>query len=208
MELTYYGGNCVVVSGKEWRVVVDDTLASLGGKSVLRDGDIALYTYTAPEGLPNTKLTIAQPGEYEGANVSITGIPARAHMDEAGTKAATIYKVVAGDLTFLFTGHIYPELSESQLERIGLVDIMVVPVGGNGYTLDGEGALKLIKDIEPKVVIPTHYDDGKLKYEMPQQTLEQALQSLGMEVKERVPKLKLKGLELTDTTQLIVVERS
>ncbi|HET8709460.1 MAG TPA: MBL fold metallo-hydrolase [Candidatus Saccharimonadales bacterium] len=208
MELSFYGANCVVLSGKEWRVVVDDNLASLGGKSIVREGDIALFTNTAPEGLPNTKLTIAQPGEYEGANVSITGIPARAHMDEAGIKAATMYKVVAGDTTFLFTGHVYPELSEDQQERIGLVDVMVVPVGGNGYTLDGEGALKLIKDIEPKVVVPTHYDDSKLKFEMPQQSLEQALQALGMEVKEKVPKLKLKGLELTDNTQLIVVERS
>jgi len=208
MELSFYGANCLVLSSKDSRVVVDDTLASLGGKTVVKEGDIALYTHTAPDNLPNTKLTIAQPGEYEVANVSITGIPARAHMDEAGTKSATMYKVVAGDVTFLFTGHVYPQLSENQLERIGLVDIMVVPVGGNGYTLDGVGALKLIKDIEPKVVVPTHYDDTKLNYEMPQQTLEQALQAIGMEVKEKVPKLKLKGVELTDNTQLIVVERS
>lgn len=208
MELSYYGANCLVLSSKDSRVVIDDNLASLGAKNVIKEGDIALFTATAPDNLPAAKLTIAQPGEYEVANVSITGIPARAHMDEGGTKAATMYKVVAGDVTFLFTGHIYPQLSENQLERIGLVDVMVVPVGGNGYTLDGEGALKLIKDIEPKVVIPTHYDDAKLKYEMPQQTLEQALQAVGMEVKEKVPKLKLKGLELTDNTQLIVVERS
>lgn len=208
MELSFFGANCLVVSSKDSRVVVDDALSSLGAKGVLREGDIALFTGVEPENLPATKLTVASPGEYEVANVSITGIPARSHMDEAGTKSTTMYKVVVGDVTFLFTGHVYPELSDDQLEQIGLVDIMVVPVGGNGYTLDGVGALKLIKEVEPKVIVPTHYDDSKLKFEVPQQPLDQALTALGMEVKEKVPKLKLKATEFGENTQLIVVERS
>ena len=49
-----------------------------------------------------------------------------------------------------------------------MVDVMFVPVGGNGYTLDGVGALKLIKKVEPKLVVPTHYDDAMLQFPMPQ----------------------------------------
>jgi len=85
---------------------------------------------------------------------------------------------------------------------------MFVPVGGNGYTLDPVGALKLIKAVEPKLVVPTHYADKSLKYEVPQQNLEDALKEIGMEVKERLPKLKLKPGELTDVTQLVVLEKS
>jgi len=84
---------------------------------------------------------------------------------------------------------------------------MFVPVGGNGYTLDAIGALKLIKKIEPKLVIPTHYDDSGLKFPVPQQTLEEALKSLAMEPKETVTKLRLKSGELGDVTQLIVLEK-
>ena len=208
MELQYFGGNCLVLNSKETRLVVDDTLATMGGKSVLKAGDVALFTGPRSGALPETKLTVDQPGEYEVANVSITGIPAQSHMDEKGQHTATMYKVVIGDTSFLFTGHIYPELNDEQLEEIGMIDVMVVPVGGNGYTLDGVGALKLIKEIEPKVIIPTHYDDKSLNFEVPQQTLDQAIQSLGMELKETVPKLKMKTTELVDTTQLIVLERS
>jgi hypothetical protein len=39
-------------------------------------------------------------------------------------------------------GHIYPELSEDQLEQIGMVDILVVPVGNSGYTLDASRRTK------------------------------------------------------------------
>jgi L-ascorbate metabolism protein UlaG (beta-lactamase superfamily) len=89
-----------------------------------------------------------------------------------------------------------------------MVDVMIVPVGGNGYTLDGIGALKLIKKIEPKVVIPTHFDDRSLTFPVPQQPLDQALKSLAMEPKETVSKLRLKGSELGDLSQLIVLEKA
>lgn len=208
MDLQYFGANCVSLSSRDVRVIIDDYVSSHGGKSILKPGDIALFTSTEPASLPATKITIAGPGEYEVSNISITGIPVRAHMDEAGKLSATMYKVETSELTFLFTGHVYPELSEDQLESIGLVDVMVVPVGGNGYTLDGVGALKLIKEIEPKMVIPTHYDEKGLQFEVPQQTLEQAIQSLGMEVKVTTPKLKLKPADLAEVTELVVLERS
>src|SRR5205085_3062514 len=104
-------------------------------------------------------------------------------------------------------GHIYPELSEDQLESIGLVDVAIVPVGGNGYTLDGVGALQVIKKLEPKLVIPTHYADKAIKYEVPQVELAEALKGLAMEPTETVPKLKVKLNELSDTARLIVLER-
>jgi L-ascorbate metabolism protein UlaG (beta-lactamase superfamily) len=119
-----------------------------------------------------------------------------------------MYKMVFEDFTMLVTGHIYPELSDAQLETIGMIDVMCVPVGGNGYTLDGIGALKLIKKVEPKIVVPTHYEDGGLSFPVPQQSLEQALKSLAMEPKETIAKLRIKHEDLADMTQLIVLERS
>ena len=208
MDLQYFGANCVLLSSRDIRLIVDDTLTAHGSKQVVKAGDIALYTGTAPQDLPDTKITIDRPGEYEVSNISITGIPARAHMDEAGKMSATMYKVATNELTFLFTGHIYPELTDAQMETIGIVDVMVVPVGGNGYTLDGVGALKLIKEIEPKLVVPTHYDEKGLTFEVPQQTLEQAIHSLGMEVKETTSRLKLKAADLGEGTQLVVLERA
>ena len=135
-------------------------------------------------------------------------MPARSHTDEEGKKSATMFKLIAGDQSVLITGRIYPDLSNEQIEDIGLVDVMLVPVGGNGYSTDPIGALKLIKAIEPKIVIPTHYSDKELKYPVPQQTLKDALKELSMDPKETLPKLKLKPTELSDVTQLIVLEKN
>ncbi|HEU4914102.1 MAG TPA: MBL fold metallo-hydrolase [Candidatus Saccharimonadales bacterium] len=208
MDIQFYGANCVSLSTKQARVIVDDNLAELGAKTVTKTGDIVLATGEAKVATAGTKIVIDQPGEYEVSGVSIYGIAARSHMDEENKKSATMYKLLIDDLRVLVVGHVYPKLTDSQLERIGMVDIMIIPVGGNGYTLDGVGALKLVKDVEPKLVIPTHFEDSGLGYPMPQQPLESALKGLAMEAKETVPKLKIKPADLAETTQLIVLERS
>ena len=208
MELQYYGGNCVRLSTKKANIIIDDNLIELGGKTVTKAGDIALFT--GPHGEPgaDVKLVIDQPGEYEVSDVSIQGVAARAHIDEEGKKSTVMYRLLADDIRIAVLGHIYPYLSDDQLESLGTIDILIIPVGGNGYTLDPVGALEVIKKIEPKIVIPTHYADGKLKYPVPAVSLEEAIKGLSMEPKETVEKLKVKGGELFgESTQLIVLNK-
>jgi L-ascorbate metabolism protein UlaG (beta-lactamase superfamily) len=207
MDLQFYGANCVALTYKGTRVVVDDNLAELGGKSVVRADDMALYSNPGERNV-SAKLVVENPGEYEMGDVSVHGVAAQAHVDEKGTKNATMFKVTAGDLSVLFVGNIDPDVTEAQLEAIGRVDVLFVPVGGNGLTLDPVGALKVIKEFEPKMVIPTHYADKSLNFPMPQQELDAALKEMSMEVSQNVPKLKLKSSDLGETVQLIVLEKS
>jgi L-ascorbate metabolism protein UlaG (beta-lactamase superfamily) len=206
MDLQFFGANCVALAYKGVRIVVDDNLSELGGKSVTKADDVALFT--GPHGNSPARLMFDGPGEYEIADISVVGIGNRAHMDEPDGHTATMYKLVAGDYTVLVVGHVHPDMNDKLLEQIGLIDVMLIPVGGSGYTLDPLGALKLIKEIEPKLVIPTHYADRTLNFPVPQAELEAALHELGMEPKERVAKLKLKPGEISDVTQLIVLEKS
>ena len=208
MEIQYYGGNCISLSSKKATVVIDDNMVQLGQKRITKAGDVALQTSKDIEVVaPQAKILIDSPGEYEVSGVSVQGIPARSHMDEEGKKTATIFKIMTDDIRLAAVGHIYPELNDNQLEALGTIDILVIPTGGNGYTLDSVGALKLIKKIEPKIVIPVHYDDKDLKYPVPQQPLAEVLTGLAMETKETVAKLKVKPAEIGETTQLIVLER-
>ena len=207
MELQYYGANCLKITTKKVSIVIDDNLDQLGLKSITKPTDISLRT--SPTLIPEAKEALFKaetPGEYEISGVIINGIAARAHMDEEDKRGAVIY-TITDEIKVVVVGHIYPELSEEQLEKIGLVDIAIVPVGNNGYTLDGMGALKLVKQIEPKIVIPTHYNDKSIKYEVPQVELSEALKNMTMEPAETVAKYKIKPNELSDTTRLVVLER-
>lgn len=206
MEAQFYGANCIRLTTKKAVIVVDDNLANLGQKSITKADNIELLTTGLIKALP-ARLTLYAPGEYEVSDISIQGIAARGAMDEAGKFSATIFKVIAGDVRVVILGHIFPELTDEQLEAIGTVDVVFVPVGGHGYTLDAQDALKLIRKIEPKVVIPTHYADPSLKYEVPQDSLDEAIKGLAMEPKEKVTKLSLKPTDLSEITSLIVLEK-
>ncbi len=206
MELQYHGANCISITTKQATLVIDDNLSGLGLNSVTKADDLALFTQL-PEHTPAARLVFADPGEYEAAGISVFGIAARGHMDEAGQQSATIFKIQHDDIRIVALGHVHPDLSDDHLEEIGMVDILFIPVGGNGYTLDGVGALSIIKKIEPKVIIPTHYDDPKVNYPVPQQPLSEALKGLAMEPKETLGKFKPKPADLTETMQLVVLER-
>ncbi len=208
MDIQFYGANCVTLSVPGVRAIVDDNLSELGGKSIAKNGDVVLFTGPKSDIKVESKLTIAGPGEFEVADFSIQGIPVRAHTDEDRTRTGTMYKFTSKDINVLVLGHIYPDLSDTELERIGMIDVLITPVGGNGYTLDPVGALGIIKKIEPKLVIPTHFADKALNFPVPQQSLDDALKALGMEVKETAQKLRVKLADLSDTTQLIVLDKS
>ena len=208
MDIQFFGANCIVVNTKQLRITIDDNLSELGLNGPTKAGDVVLFTNHPMMPKVETKLVIDGPGEYEAAGVSVKGMSVRAHMDTVDQKTATLYKITTDDLNLVVTGHIYPDLTEEELETIGLVDILCIPIGGNGYTLDPTGALNVIKNIEPKLVIPTNYADKALKYPVPQQTLDEALKILAIEPKETISRLKIKASDLTDALQLVVLERS
>jgi L-ascorbate metabolism protein UlaG (beta-lactamase superfamily) len=207
MELQFYGANCIRISSKKVNVVVDDNLAKYGLKPVATDKDVVLAT-SDEIGLPkDSRFTISQPGEYEVSEVSIQGIPARGHMDEEKVFSTTMYRIIMDGVRIGVTGHVHPDLSDVQLEALGTLDILFIPVGGNGYTLDGVGAHKLIKDIEPKIVVPTHFADAKFGFEVPQAELDEALKVVAMEPADRLDSLKLKNFDLGEGTRLFILNR-
>ncbi len=88
-----------------------------------------------------------------------------------------------------------------------MIDILFVPVGGNGYTLDAAGAMKVIRKIGPSMVVPTHYADKAIKYEVPQADLSEVRKTLSMEPAEELDQLKLKGREFAEGTRLVILKR-
>lgn len=207
MEIQYYGANCVRLTTKKATIVLDDNLSDVGLKSITKATDISLRTSKELPIHKDTRFRAEAPGEYEISGVIIHGVGARSHMDEEKDQNSVIYTIAADDIKVAVIGHIYPELNEAQLEQIGMIDVAIVPIGGNGYTLDGVGALKVIKQLEPKIIIPTHYDDKQTKFEVPQQPLSDGLKGLAIESHETIPKLKVKPVDLTDAARLVVLER-
>lgn len=102
-------------------------------------------------------FVITSPGEYEAGGVFIKGFPSISNY--GGTQRInTIYTVVLEDMNIVYLGAIdTTELSSDVSESIDTVDILFVPIGGDGV-LSAVDANKLAVKFEPKIIIPIHYD--------------------------------------------------
>lgn len=193
-EVEYKGANGIIISSKKASLVVDPKLSIVGLKDIpVKDGIELATEARFAVNTPDAKLVIEGPGEYGIADFDIRGVAAQRHLDtEADPKASTVYRIETGDIRAAVIGNIYEKLTENQLEEIGIVDVLIIPVGGSGYTLDATGAATITRQIDPKIVVPVHYADPAIKYEVPQSEVNVFTSELGVAVEE-APKLKLKN---------------
>lgn len=210
-DIEYKGGNGVVITAKKVQLVIDPRLSLVGIKDqTVKD---AVEIATEPRFVVNdeaAKLQIEGPGEYEIGEVSIRGVATTRHIDvDTDEPICTMYRVVVGDVRLAILGNIAPKLSEEQLEEIGVVDILVIPVGGNGYTLDSVSAGTIVRQIDPRVVIPVHYADKALKYEVPQDDLDLFVKEIAAPVEDVGTKYKLKSVSsVPQMLTLVKITRS
>ena len=204
-ELEYKGANCVVINTKKARLVIDPKLSLVGLKDVSTKDSVELATeqrFSVND--QDSNLMIEGPGEYGVAGLDIKGIACQRHMDSKDEGLlSTIYRIEIGELRIGIIGNIYEKLSDEQIESLGLIDILVIPVGGHGYTLDATGAVGLVRLIDPKIVIPTHYSDNSIKYEVPQDSIDLFVSELGASV-EKVTKYKLKQLPIAQSNISVI----
>lgn len=206
MDITFFGAGTVRLSGKSQTILCDPFGPESGlGKLPPR---VDVVTKSGPEGFGNIPeaQTFNSPGEFEIGGVMITGVQTRLNIDES-EKRGTTFAIKLDGVNVVILGNIAPDLSQSQIEPLGTIDVLVVPVGGNGLTMDGAAAAQLVSRLEPSYVIPVHYNDGATKYPVPQDGVDLFLKEIGSQPEEIV-KLKINPRELPEETEVVVLKRA
>lgn len=207
MDIEYKGANCVLITTKKTTIIIDPRLSVAGLKDLTPKNAIVVATQADLLAHGDDAIVIDGPGEYEVRDISVVGVAAERLIDHDATMQSTIYRLTVSDITFAIVGHVGSPLSEEQLESLGVIDVAIIPVGGSGYTLDAHQAVSVLRQIDPKVVIPTHYSDEAMSYEVPQMDLEPFVKELSAVNHETLPKWKLKGV-LPDVLTLMELERT
>lgn len=223
MQIIWKGQSCfqiITSQGKDSQVslIIDPFGPDCGLKVPNLSGDILLVTHDHPshnniKALPQQgqPFLIDGLGEYEIKGVYIQGIPAfhrNINFGKPPSSAAggvTIYTIESENMRICHMGDFgQKELFPEQLEDIGEIDILLIPIGGN-ETIGSEEAQKIISQIEPKIVIPMHYSLPKLKAKL--NGLDKFLKVMGEKNHESLPKLIIKSKDLTtdEETKTIVL---
>ena len=168
MEITHLGHSCFKITGKQLSVLTDPfDPEKVGIKLAKQDADVVTishnhFDHNYLEVMKSDYLLVDSPGEYEIKGSEFMGIFAD-HDTENGQSRGqiTIFTMEIDDIKICHLGDLGAELSSEQLDKVDGVDILLIPVGGK-TTIDAKTAVKVISQIEPKIVIPMHYADGKM----------------------------------------------
>jgi L-ascorbate metabolism protein UlaG (beta-lactamase superfamily) len=213
MKIVWYGQSCfkLLVKTKvaeKITIITDPFSKEIGLNPPRVNADILLvshghYDHNNVKAIGGQPFIIDGPGEYDIKGIFIRGIRSF-HDDSKGEKQGsnTIYVIETEDMKICHLGDLgQKELSDNQLDNIGDVDILMVPVGGI-YTINGNEAVKIINQIEPSIVIPMHYKIPNLKVKL--NALDNFLEEIG-EKKETVEELSVQKKDLTEEEMKVVV---
>lgn len=163
MDITYLGHSSFRITTKKVALVTDPFDPKMVGlkfpkvkaEIVTVSHDHNDHNYVS--GVGEVKKVISGPGEYEIEGISIIGISSF-HDSEQGQKRGknVIYLIEAEGLRLCHLGDLGHALPKDQIDAIGEVDVLMVPVGGE-YTIGPKDAEAVVRDIDPKVIIPMHY---------------------------------------------------
>ncbi len=191
-------------------IAIDPYDLSIGLKVAPLEADILLITHNHYDHnnkslIKGSPFLIEGPGEYDVKGVYIEGIEAF-HDDKKGEERGkvTVYTIESEDIRICHLSDLgQKELTDYQLERMGEVDILFIPVGGV-YTISHKEAPGIISQIEPKIVIPMHYALPGLKLEIDR--VDKFLKEMGIKEPERLKKLKIKKKDLPQETKIILLD--
>jgi len=218
MQIVWKGQACFYITAsrgkqEQVRILIDPYEDSLGLKLSPQEADIVLVTHdhfdhNNVKAVKGDPFVINSPGEYEVKEVFVQGIQTF-HDDVEGKERGlnTVYTITAEGITLCHMGDFgQKELTPEQVEKIGQVHVLMIPVGGT-YTITGKEAGKIISQIEPAIVVPMHYALPRLKPKLA--SVDEFLQAMGKKGLSEQQKLVLKEKDVAgekDEVEIVVLK--
>lgn len=201
------GGACFKITQGELTIAFNPPSKDSKLKSARFGSDIVLVSQDHEDfnGVENAvygdrePFTITGPGEYEVKSVAVRGFGSVGVSTGGQDHINTIYSVLLEGTNLCFLGALgSPLLPPAAKQELDDIDILFVPVGGNG-ALNHAEAYKLAVGLEPKAVVPMYYDEASLSL---------FLKEAGVEGLKAIDRLTVKKKDLDGKEAEIIVLES
>jgi L-ascorbate metabolism protein UlaG (beta-lactamase superfamily) len=208
VDITWLGLSCFRIRGSQAIIITDPFPPGLGYTLGKQTADIVTVSHPHPshsydQGINSEHRLVKGPGEYEISGVLILGIGTYHDSVKGQSRGKnTIYLMEIDGVNVLHLGDLGHVLSDDQVEEIGNVDVLLLPVGGVS-TINAAMAAEVMRKLEPKVVIPMHYKTTKSDRDL--EPVENFLKEMGQTQVDPRPKLNISRTNLPLTTEVVVL---
>jgi L-ascorbate metabolism protein UlaG (beta-lactamase superfamily) len=209
MDITWLGHSSFRIKGSQTTVITDPYSPDLGYTAGKQTAAIVTVSHRHPghsyvADVGGEPRVINGPGEYEIANTLIIGL-ATFHDREDGRQRGknTVYAIQLDELSICHLGDLGHVLTAQQVEDIGNVDILLVPVGGVS-TINATAAAEVVRQLEPRVVVPMHYKTPAISRDL--EPVDRFLKEMSVKDTTSRPKLTLTKGNLPATTQVVLLD--
>jgi len=213
MEIKYLGHSSFLIKTKTAKIVTDPFDPQMVGLKFPKvEADIVTISHQHQDHnrsdlVLGSPTVFDWPGEFEKMGIRIFGFKTY-HDKEKGAKRGEniVFKIESEGISLVHCGDLGLVPDDDFLDRLGNVDILLVPVGGF-YTIDPSEAYQLVKKIEPAIVIPMHYNNPKLNQEVfgSLSSVEEFTKKFGIEKPEFLTKFNYKKEEESEM-KIVVLE--
>ncbi len=170
INIKWFGHSCFKITSNKGIVVVTDPFDPTVGYSPLDiEADIVTsshshYDHNYFKAIKGDFKIIDKPKEYNVKDIIINGIRTF-HDNVYGTKRGKniVFLINMDGIKLCHLGDLGHTLTDKQLEEIGKVDVLFIPVGGY-YTINNEEAVKVVKQLNPKLTIPMHFKTPEIDF--------------------------------------------
>lgn len=212
MEITWYGHACFRLKDRNISVVTDPYDKTLGLPLPRPKADIVTISHPVPHhnyiaGVKGEFKVIDSPGEYEIGGVFVNGIhlvaPKKKGSNATAAAQNNIFVFYMDDLAICHLGDLSDVPTQNQVEDMGSIDVLLVPVGGQN-ALSAAQAAEVISLIEPQIVVPMHYSLPGLTVKL--DSVDKFLKEMGLTKADPIDTLKLTKANLPEETQIVLLE--
>lgn len=207
MDITWYGHSCFRIAERgQISVVTDPYSDEIGLPPLKLKADLVTISHHMPghnnlEGVKGFNYVLEGPGEYEIGGLFIRGI-AMHHVTETEAQSNVAYLTLYDNLSVLHLGDLAHVPDQSTIEDMGVVNVVLVPVGG-GNSLRAAMAAEVIALIEPNFIVPMHYALPDLRVEL--DPVDKFLKEMGVSKVQEEDVLKVSSSNLPEQPQVIVL---
>jgi L-ascorbate metabolism protein UlaG (beta-lactamase superfamily) len=208
MEITWLGHSCFKLKGKQSTVITDPFSPAIGYTLGKVTADIVTVSHPHPghsyvQGVADEPRILKSPGEYESGGVLSVGVHTF-HDNEKGAQRGknTVFVIDVDDVMICHLGDLGHVLTAEQVAEINGVDVLLIPVGGVS-TIDAVQAAQVVRQLEPKIIIPMHYKTEAEKKDL--ETAERFLKEMGVKEAVPQPKLSVNKSSLPLTMQVVML---